>query len=202
MPSRHSKNNTSRGFFTHHERQTLDNWGTREQRLSKDSFKNFFDCGLCLQRAEEPVSVSPPVVSMSFPCVRELLIPPPLLPCSHSSFARRVISTARDASMRISWPRDSSSGNNRASTKNRKPQRKLPRKPRHITRSRKSSCVSRRWRIPSIPAPLDPNQKQRMPNPEDRIDTVDTLRTRKRNQGSSCSRRRRLDSSEVRVTPP
>ncbi|KAF9974325.1 hypothetical protein BGZ73_002281 [Actinomortierella ambigua] len=52
--SRHSKNNTARGHFTYAERQMLD-YGTKKQRLGRDSMRDFDACYLCLQKARNPV---------------------------------------------------------------------------------------------------------------------------------------------------
>jgi nitric oxide synthase-interacting protein len=51
---RHSKNNNALPFFTHAERQMLD-YGTREQRLGRDSMRDYDACYLCLSRARDPV---------------------------------------------------------------------------------------------------------------------------------------------------
>ncbi|CAG8457413.1 10311_t:CDS:2 [Paraglomus occultum] len=56
MP-RHSKNNTALSFFTYAESQALD-YGTKKQRLGRDSMRNFDACFLCLQRARDPVCCS------------------------------------------------------------------------------------------------------------------------------------------------
>ncbi|KAL9552348.1 hypothetical protein MBANPS3_003809 [Mucor bainieri] len=53
MP-RHSKNNTASSVFTYHESHTLD-YGTKRQRLGRDSFRNYDACFLCLQTARDPV---------------------------------------------------------------------------------------------------------------------------------------------------
>ena len=53
--SRHSKNNTARGFFTYEERQKL-NYGTSKQRIGRDSILNIFDCYICLDSLRNPVS--------------------------------------------------------------------------------------------------------------------------------------------------
>ncbi|KAG2212911.1 hypothetical protein INT46_010467, partial [Mucor plumbeus] len=53
MP-RHSKNNTASSVFTYHESHTLD-YGTKRQRLGRDSFRNYDACFLCLQAARDPV---------------------------------------------------------------------------------------------------------------------------------------------------
>lgn len=55
MPARHSKNHNGRGILTYHERRKMDTWGNKSQRLSADSGQNFDACGLCLQRAVEPL---------------------------------------------------------------------------------------------------------------------------------------------------
>ncbi|CAG8483791.1 2739_t:CDS:2 [Paraglomus brasilianum] len=58
MP-RHSKNNTALSFFTYAESQALD-YGTKKQRLGRDSMRNFDACFLCLQRARDPqVRIAP-----------------------------------------------------------------------------------------------------------------------------------------------
>ncbi|CAG8560113.1 10746_t:CDS:2 [Ambispora leptoticha] len=56
MP-RHSKNNTALSFFTYAESQAL-NYGTKKQRLGRDSMREFDACYLCLQRARDPVCCS------------------------------------------------------------------------------------------------------------------------------------------------
>ncbi|KAF9568094.1 hypothetical protein EC968_003114 [Mortierella alpina] len=52
--SRHSKNNTARGHFTYAEMQMLD-YGTKKQRLGRDSMRDYDACFLCLQTARDPV---------------------------------------------------------------------------------------------------------------------------------------------------
>ncbi|KAI8828406.1 hypothetical protein BJ741DRAFT_626242 [Chytriomyces cf. hyalinus JEL632] len=52
--SRHSKNNTSLAFFTNAEREKLT-YGTRKQRMGRDSMRNFDACFLCLQTARDPM---------------------------------------------------------------------------------------------------------------------------------------------------
>ncbi|KAG0053652.1 hypothetical protein BGZ83_000723 [Gryganskiella cystojenkinii] len=52
--SRHSKNNTARGHFTYAEMQMLD-YGTKKQRLGRDSMRDYDACYLCLQTARDPV---------------------------------------------------------------------------------------------------------------------------------------------------
>ncbi|KAF8936075.1 hypothetical protein BGZ58_004636 [Dissophora ornata] len=52
--SRHSRNNTARSHFTHAEKQMLD-YGTKKQRLGRDSMRDFDACFLCLQTARDPV---------------------------------------------------------------------------------------------------------------------------------------------------
>ncbi|KAF9353862.1 hypothetical protein BGX26_008388 [Mortierella sp. AD094] len=52
--SRHSKNNTARGHFTYAEKQMLE-YGTKKQRLGRDSMRDFDACFLCLQTARDPV---------------------------------------------------------------------------------------------------------------------------------------------------
>ncbi|KAG2180233.1 hypothetical protein INT43_004022 [Umbelopsis isabellina] len=54
MP-RHSKNNTASSVFTYHEVNQL-NYGTKKQRLGRDSFRAFNACFLCLQVARDPVA--------------------------------------------------------------------------------------------------------------------------------------------------
>ncbi|KAH8551027.1 hypothetical protein BGW37DRAFT_494537 [Umbelopsis sp. PMI_123] len=54
MP-RHSKNNTASSVFTYHEVNSL-NYGTKKQRLGRDSFRAFNACFLCLQVARDPVA--------------------------------------------------------------------------------------------------------------------------------------------------
>lgn len=53
MP-RHSKNNTASSVFTYHESHTLE-YGTKKQRLGRDSLRDFDACHLCLQKARDPV---------------------------------------------------------------------------------------------------------------------------------------------------
>ncbi|KAG0238285.1 hypothetical protein BGX31_003316 [Mortierella sp. GBA43] len=55
--SRHSKNNTARGHFTYAEKQMLD-YGTKKQRLGRDSMRDYDACYLCLQTARDPVCCS------------------------------------------------------------------------------------------------------------------------------------------------
>ncbi|KAF9100973.1 hypothetical protein BGX29_006102 [Mortierella sp. GBA35] len=55
--SRHSKNNTARGHFTYAEMQMLD-YGTKKQRLGRDSMRDYDACFLCLQIARDPVCCS------------------------------------------------------------------------------------------------------------------------------------------------
>ncbi|PVU85728.1 hypothetical protein BB559_006845 [Furculomyces boomerangus] len=52
--SRHSKNNTAKGYFTYAERQMLD-YGSKNQRIGSDSKRDFDCCYLCLQKARIPV---------------------------------------------------------------------------------------------------------------------------------------------------
>lgn len=54
--SRHSKNNTSRPIFTYAERQKLKDYGTINQRLGKDSLKDFDACSLCLHALVMPLA--------------------------------------------------------------------------------------------------------------------------------------------------
>ncbi|CAG8440124.1 10469_t:CDS:2 [Funneliformis mosseae] len=53
MP-RHSKNNTALSFFTYAESKALE-YGTKKQRLGRDSMREYDSCYLCLQRARDPV---------------------------------------------------------------------------------------------------------------------------------------------------
>ncbi|KAG8934898.1 hypothetical protein FRC02_009020 [Tulasnella sp. 418] len=55
--ARHSKNNTSNSVFSYAEYKKLD-YGTKRQRLGKDSMKDRLGCALCLQRARDPVACS------------------------------------------------------------------------------------------------------------------------------------------------
>lgn len=52
--TKHSKNNTARGFHSSHERQ-IAGYGSKEQRLGRDSMLKFGYCGLRLTPAENPV---------------------------------------------------------------------------------------------------------------------------------------------------
>ena len=55
--SRHSKNNTAAPYLSSVERQKLrGEYGSATVRLSKESFKSFDACYLCLQRAISPLS--------------------------------------------------------------------------------------------------------------------------------------------------
>ncbi|KAF7727150.1 hypothetical protein EC973_008011 [Apophysomyces ossiformis] len=56
MP-RHSKNNTASSVFTYHEAKSLD-YGTKRQRIGRDSFREYNACFLCLQTARDPVACS------------------------------------------------------------------------------------------------------------------------------------------------
>ncbi|CAG8434481.1 7367_t:CDS:2 [Scutellospora calospora] len=53
MP-RHSKNNTALSFFTYAEGKALK-YGTKKQRLGRDSMREFDACFLCLRRARDPI---------------------------------------------------------------------------------------------------------------------------------------------------
>ncbi|KAI9217250.1 hypothetical protein BC828DRAFT_391669 [Blastocladiella britannica] len=53
MP-KHSKNNTASSVFTHAERERLE-YGTKRQRLGRDSKRAFDACFLCLATAEDPL---------------------------------------------------------------------------------------------------------------------------------------------------
>ncbi|TGZ83734.1 hypothetical protein EX30DRAFT_327394 [Ascodesmis nigricans] len=53
----HSKRNTSLAFFTSYERSLLKgDYGLQRTRLTRDSFKPFDACNLCLMRSRNPVS--------------------------------------------------------------------------------------------------------------------------------------------------
>jgi len=52
--ARHSKNCTASSFFTYSERQKLE-YGTKKQRLGKDSLTGFDCCCLTLQQAVDPI---------------------------------------------------------------------------------------------------------------------------------------------------
>ncbi|KAF8537232.1 hypothetical protein BDD12DRAFT_745836 [Trichophaea hybrida] len=53
----HSKRNTSLAFFTSYERSLLKgDYGKQRTRLTRDSFKSFDACNLCMMRARDPVS--------------------------------------------------------------------------------------------------------------------------------------------------
>ena len=52
--SRKSKNTHTSAAFSYHERKNLD-WGTKRERLSKDSGKGVLDCSLCLSVARSPL---------------------------------------------------------------------------------------------------------------------------------------------------
>ncbi|KAL1918400.1 uncharacterized protein VTP21DRAFT_3060 [Calcarisporiella thermophila] len=52
--TRHSKNNTASPVFTYAESNRLE-YGTKKQRLGRESLRNFDACFLCLQRARDPV---------------------------------------------------------------------------------------------------------------------------------------------------
>ncbi|ORZ00409.1 hypothetical protein BCR43DRAFT_140319 [Syncephalastrum racemosum] len=54
MP-RHSKNNTASSVFTYHESKSLD-YGTKKQRIGRDSYREYDACFLCLQTARDPVA--------------------------------------------------------------------------------------------------------------------------------------------------
>jgi nitric oxide synthase-interacting protein len=54
--TRHSKNNTALGYFTHAEKGKLVGiYGKKTQRIGKDSLKPFDSCYLCLLTARNPV---------------------------------------------------------------------------------------------------------------------------------------------------
>ena len=53
--SKHSKNNTSRPFFTNAEKQKLK-YGTINQRITKDSLNPFDYCSLTLSPLIDPVA--------------------------------------------------------------------------------------------------------------------------------------------------
>lgn len=53
----HSKRNTSLAFFTSYERSLLKtSYGTQRTRLTRDSFRPFSSCTLCLSLTRDPVS--------------------------------------------------------------------------------------------------------------------------------------------------
>ncbi len=52
--ARHSSRNTAAATFTYHERSLLK-YGTKRQRVGKESFRNPDDCNLCLERARQPI---------------------------------------------------------------------------------------------------------------------------------------------------
>lgn len=52
--SRHSKNNTAQSFFTKHEFERLD-YGTRRERLGRDSIRGYDVCHICIGTARDPV---------------------------------------------------------------------------------------------------------------------------------------------------
>jgi len=52
--ARHSKNSTTRPFFTYHERKELK-YGTQKQRLGTESQRPFDACCLCLKPSNNPV---------------------------------------------------------------------------------------------------------------------------------------------------
>lgn len=51
---RHSKNNTALAFFTKSEFEKLD-YGTKRERLGRDSMRDFNSCFLCLQISRDPL---------------------------------------------------------------------------------------------------------------------------------------------------
>eukprot|EP01080_Neovahlkampfia_damariscottae_P004620 gene4620-8193_t len=53
--SRHSKSVNAKPYFSHAERKKLTEYGTQSQRVTKDSFLEFGDCGLCLKQARNAV---------------------------------------------------------------------------------------------------------------------------------------------------
>lgn len=53
---RHSRNNTASASFTKAEYQMLgDRWGSKKVKLGSESFRQYDQCSLCLNRAESPV---------------------------------------------------------------------------------------------------------------------------------------------------
>ena len=54
MPSKHSKNNTAKGYFTYHEKKKAG-YGSMHARLGKDAMKAFDHCTLCLQPVVQPL---------------------------------------------------------------------------------------------------------------------------------------------------
>ncbi|KDQ09784.1 hypothetical protein BOTBODRAFT_36775 [Botryobasidium botryosum FD-172 SS1] len=53
--AKHSRNNTASSVFTYAERRIHD-YGTKKQRLGRESMRRFDACSLCLQRARDPVA--------------------------------------------------------------------------------------------------------------------------------------------------
>ena len=53
--SRHSKSVNAKPYFSHAERKKLTEYGTQSKRVTKDSFLEFGDCGLCLKQSKNPV---------------------------------------------------------------------------------------------------------------------------------------------------
>lgn len=54
MPTKHSKNNTARGYFTKYERSKLD-WGDQTHRLESENIKHWDACGICLKLVSDPL---------------------------------------------------------------------------------------------------------------------------------------------------
>jgi nitric oxide synthase-interacting protein len=53
--SRHSKSVNAKPYFSHAERKKLTEYGTQNQRVSKDSLIEVGICGLCLKQVKSPV---------------------------------------------------------------------------------------------------------------------------------------------------
>lgn len=60
--AKHSKNNTSRSFFTYHERKKIQGHGTIHQRIGAESMRNFEACWLCLRQATNPVCTAQGII--------------------------------------------------------------------------------------------------------------------------------------------
>jgi len=53
--TKHSKNNTAKGYFTYYEKKKIKDAGTQRERLGVDSMRSFEHCWLCLRPAVKPV---------------------------------------------------------------------------------------------------------------------------------------------------
>jgi len=53
--TKHSKNNTAKGYFTYYEKKKIKDAGTKRERLGVDSMRSFEQCWLCLRSAVKPV---------------------------------------------------------------------------------------------------------------------------------------------------